>query len=215
MLNGSPKGFFKSSRGLRQGDPLSPLQFLIIGEALSKMLSTGQEKGILKGIIMPGIPNPITHIQFANDTPIFSEVAEVYISNLRTAIFCFEAVSGLRINLFKSKLFGINISDERIRHFADCLGCSSGSLPSTFVGLPLSIGPPPKMMWDSIINRFQKSLADGNAGVRPPSSKPSILSEEISSGLEKRIRAIFIYLSGRTFAKLSMKVGLTSKICVG
>ena len=38
LVNGSPKGFFGSSRGLRKGDPLSPLLFLLIMEVLSRLL---------------------------------------------------------------------------------------------------------------------------------------------------------------------------------
>ena len=38
LLNGSPSDFFGSSRGIRQGDPLSPLLFDIFMEGLSRML---------------------------------------------------------------------------------------------------------------------------------------------------------------------------------
>ena len=38
LINGSPKDFFGSSRGLLQGDPLSPLLFVIVMEALSRLL---------------------------------------------------------------------------------------------------------------------------------------------------------------------------------
>ncbi len=49
MVNGSPSGFFKSSRGIHQGDPLSPLLFLLIMEVLSRMLCRTEEAGLIRG----------------------------------------------------------------------------------------------------------------------------------------------------------------------
>ena len=49
LINGSPNNFFGSSRGLRQGEPLSPMLFLIVMEVLSRMLRRVEGAGLIRG----------------------------------------------------------------------------------------------------------------------------------------------------------------------
>jgi hypothetical protein len=49
LVNGVPSGFFQSSRGIRQGDHLSPLLFAVVMEALSRMLNASVLQGLLSG----------------------------------------------------------------------------------------------------------------------------------------------------------------------
>ena len=74
LVNGTPSGFFSSSRGLRQGDPLSPLLFVVVMEALSRMLTATMDHGLLIGFSV-GFQNlevlAVSHLLFADDTLIF------------------------------------------------------------------------------------------------------------------------------------------------
>ena len=54
LFNGSPANFFGSSRGLRQGDSLSPILFLVIMEVFSKMMKRAEGAGLLRGFRVDG-----------------------------------------------------------------------------------------------------------------------------------------------------------------
>jgi hypothetical protein len=74
LVNGTPSDFFSSSRGLRQGDRLSPLLFVIVMEALSQLFSITVQRGFLFGFSVGsgnnGVIN-ISHMLFADDTLVF------------------------------------------------------------------------------------------------------------------------------------------------
>jgi hypothetical protein len=70
LVNGSPIGFFSSSLGLSQGDPLSLLLFVIVMEALSMMISAVVSGGLLSSFSV-GIVTDISHLLFVNDTFFF------------------------------------------------------------------------------------------------------------------------------------------------
>jgi hypothetical protein len=74
LVNGTSAGFFTSSRGLRQGDPLSPLLFVVVMEALSRMLNVTMNQGLLTGFSVGSRDNEdlvVNHLLFADDTLIF------------------------------------------------------------------------------------------------------------------------------------------------
>lgn len=75
LVNGSPQGFFSTSRGIHQGDPLSPFLFIIMAEALGRMINQSRMEGQWRGINIANGMEAVTHTQFADGTLLFGEAS--------------------------------------------------------------------------------------------------------------------------------------------
>ncbi|GJT08810.1 arginine repressor C-terminal-like domain-containing protein [Tanacetum coccineum] len=124
-------------RGLRQGDPLSSFLFLIVAEALQVMIIEACNKGIFKALLLGRCSSNISLLQLADDALFFGEWSKSNVRHLIHILDCFHDVSGLKINLDKSRLFGIGVSPEEVSSIARSVNCSHGSLPFIYLGLPV------------------------------------------------------------------------------
>ena len=161
LINGSPSGFFRSSRGLRQGDPLSPYLFVIGMEALSCLLQRAVEGNFISGCRFRGRDGGeivISHLLYADDTIIFCDANAEQLMYLRWTLMWFEAFSGLKINIFKSEIIPLGRVDN-VEELAAELGCGVGSLPTKYLGLPLGAPHRATGVWDSIEERFRNRLS--------------------------------------------------------
>ena len=159
LINGSPTPPIKLSRGLRQGDPLSPFLFTLIAEPLNLLIKKAVSLSLWDGIeVCRGGPK-ITHLQFADDTVIFCPPKMEFLENIKRVLILFHMASGLQINFYKSSLMGINIDPSLLDHLASQLLCKVGSLPFTYLGLPIGGNSSRIKLWDPIISKIEKKLA--------------------------------------------------------
>ena len=107
VVNGSPTGFFSTSRGLCQGEPIFQLLFIFAMEVLSTMSSTASDSsnsGLIanfSGRHSKSMPLEISHLLFAMTLSFFVTMTEQIIT-LWCILGWFEALTGLRVNLSKS-----------------------------------------------------------------------------------------------------------------
>ena len=91
----------------------------------------------------------ISHLLFADDTLVFCQASQDQLTYLSWLLMWFEAASGMRINLDKSELIPVGRVVD-IDDLALDFGCKVGSLPSTYLGLPLGAPFKSVAMWDGV-----------------------------------------------------------------
>jgi hypothetical protein len=84
------------------------------------------------------IPQGISHIQFADDTVIMGDGSDNFIINLKILLYCFEWLSGLKINYHKSEVIFFGYRQEDKERKANILNCRLGELPMKYLGIPIS-----------------------------------------------------------------------------
>ncbi|KAL4194986.1 hypothetical protein AMTRI_Chr05g71180 [Amborella trichopoda] len=77
------------------------------------------------------------HLLYADDTPIFSDSDPNQVDCLWRYLRTFELLTGMKVNLAKTKMIGVLIANLELHSLALHLGCFIESLPSSYLGLPL------------------------------------------------------------------------------
>ncbi|RVW82237.1 hypothetical protein CK203_041704 [Vitis vinifera] len=134
LVNGVPAGFFPSTRGLRQGDPLSPYLFVMGMEILDVLIRRAVEGGYLSGCNIRG--DQVSHLSWI--------------------LFGLKRF-GSSYELAKSEIIPVGEVEEILELAAE-LGCRVGSLPP-YLGLPLGVPNRASSMWDGVEERVRRRLA--------------------------------------------------------
>lgn len=94
LLNGQANGFFKSTRGVKQGDPLSPILFILATEVLGRALDALFDNPKFIGFGMPKWGLNINYFSYAENTLIFSSSHYGAIQLIMNILEEYEATSG-------------------------------------------------------------------------------------------------------------------------
>ncbi|XP_019150944.1 PREDICTED: uncharacterized protein LOC109147743 [Ipomoea nil] len=123
MVNGVAGGQIVPTRGLRQGDPLSPYLFIICAEGLSMLLQKAQLDGVIHGCrVARGAP-AVSHLFFADDSLLFFKANIEEAGVIKQCLHQYERLSGQKVNYDKSNIcFSRNTQEEIKGEVAAVLG---------------------------------------------------------------------------------------------
>ena len=158
FINERPRGKFRCSRGLRQGDPLSPFLFTLVVDVLGRLIDKAIQCKAIRGFIVGKDKVEVSHLQFADDTLLFLEANRNYFLNYLTILEVFGSISGLRVNLGKSVILGINTDVDLLHYMATFSRCEVGVWPIKYLGLPLGGNPRKVDFWELVVTKVAKRL---------------------------------------------------------
>ncbi|XP_059306149.1 uncharacterized protein LOC132057525 [Lycium ferocissimum] len=159
IINGTRQGFFKSERGLRQGDPISPSLFVICAEFLSKKLNKLNGNADFKGFYMNKKGPKINHLAFADDIILFSSGCRKSLMLLMETLQTYEEVSGQLINRHKSSVsLASNVEQGAINRVELITGMVHKNFPIKYLGCPLFNGRKNAAVFSEMMNRVLSKI---------------------------------------------------------
>lgn len=139
LLNGVPGKTFHCRRGVHQGDPLSPLRFVLAADLLQSCLNESRSLGFLNLPLPMAYSQDFPILQYADDTLVIMEGCNNQLNHLKQLLQTFATSTGLKVNYDKSMMIPINTSEVQCNALAQTFGCIVGQLPFTYLGLPLGL----------------------------------------------------------------------------
>ena len=106
LVNGRPAEFFKATRRLHQGCPMSPFLYILMVETLSRKLSTEKEVGYIPSIKIARGVDPINHALFVDDSLLIGGASLKIAWAFNVILQNFNLIIGALINNNKTVVYG-------------------------------------------------------------------------------------------------------------
>ncbi|XP_071926081.1 uncharacterized protein [Coffea arabica] len=157
LVNGEAAGFFRSSRGVRQGDPVFPGLFVLVAEFLGRGLQ--HLLGLQPGRCFATAGCPVPYLAFADDMLLFTRCSEECLSAIKGFLLEYETASGQRVNVNKSSFFlPLRATPDQEQLVTRVLGFRKQAFPFIYLGAPIYKGRRRGVLFDDILSRMRDRL---------------------------------------------------------
>jgi hypothetical protein len=178
LLNGEPGRKILHCRGVRQGDPLSPMFFLLAMEPLHRLFQKARQCGLL-GNLSQNYLRFRTSL-YADDASIFIQPSPQEFRVSISILHFFAEASGLTTNLSKTEVFPIQCAEVDLS-FLQQVNINLSSFPCHYLGLPLHFKKIPRAMFHQVIQKVGNRLPDWQRGFMSYPGKELLVKTVLSS----------------------------------
>jgi hypothetical protein len=179
LLNGEVGTPIKHGRGLRQGDPLLLMLFILTMDPLQKLLDIATERGLLTPI--GADPIKMRTSVYADDAVLFLRSIAADVTNLSNLLQFFGKATGLLTNITKSKVFPIRCEDADIRGMMGQFEAKVNSLPCKYLGLTLRTGRLCRADEQTLIDKVARKLPAWKGKLLNKAGRLALVNSVLSS----------------------------------
>uniref|UniRef100_A0A803QD75 Reverse transcriptase domain-containing protein n=1 Tax=Cannabis sativa TaxID=3483 RepID=A0A803QD75_CANSA len=185
-INQQVLGQVKPSRGIRQGDPLSPYLFLLCSEGLSSLIhhktQQRQPRSHSLGIKIARRAPTISHLFFTDDSLLFSSASIEAATSIQNILHDYSRASGQLVNFNKLALyFSPNTAPELQHAIASLLGIPVRETMEKYLGLPQTFGRSKKDAFNYINDRVWSHLNKWNSKFFSKGGKEVLLKSVVQA----------------------------------
>ncbi|XP_061354128.1 uncharacterized protein LOC133298795 [Gastrolobium bilobum] len=159
LWNGGKIDDFIPTRGLRQGDPLSPYLLVLAMDKLTHIITTAVNGGLWKPMHVGKGGPKISHLAFADDLMLFMEASEDQIQTLFKCLKIFEEMSGQKLSVEKTSVyFSKNTSKEIMDKVVQFSGFKCVNNVRRYLGAMMRQGRVSKHLYDGLVEKVRSKL---------------------------------------------------------
>ncbi|XP_060969565.1 uncharacterized protein LOC115713553 [Cannabis sativa] len=181
-FNGQVAGNVVPTRGIRQGDPLSPYLFLLCAEGLSSLIQQKERNRSLMGYKVARRAPAVSHLLFADDSFLFCNASIQSCNIIKEILEMYERASGQKVNFQKSSLYfspNVELRDQTL--ISDFLQIPIRSSFENYLGLPQHIGRSKKQMFHYLDDKVWAHLHNWKNKVFSKGGKVILLKSVIQA----------------------------------
>jgi hypothetical protein len=156
QLNGAQGDRICHARGLCQGDPLSPMMFVLVMEVLNSLFHKADYWSLLQKLPPRHIPFRVS--MYADDMVLFFTPIQGDLQLAKAIFELFEKASCLGCNVAKCQMVPIRCSSEKVVLAQELFPCPVKDFPIVYLGIPLSTSKLPKSVFQPMVDKMADRL---------------------------------------------------------